>query len=342
MKLDDFDYPLPEELIAQEPLPERDASRLLVLHRNDGRREHRRFSDFPQYLREGDLLVLNDAKVIPARLIGKKIGTGGKVELLLDMPVGDPRGNTWQALGQASKAIRPGARLDFQGLGAEVIASLGGGRYEVSFLTDDLSLELQRVGRVPLPPYIRRQASAEDVERYQTFFAEKPGAAAAPTAGLHFTRELLGESLARGVRVAKVTLYVGAGTFLPIRTSDIEQHHMHAERFEVSEAAAQEHARARARGGRIIAVGTTAARTLESAWQGDRLKAGEGVTELFIYPGYHFQAVDALVTNFHLPRSTLLLLVSAFAGRDAVLAAYREAIALQYRFFSYGDAMLLL
>ena len=344
MKLDDFDYALPEELIAQEPLAQRDASRLLVLHRDDGRIDHRGFRDVLEYLRAGDLLVLNDAKVIPARLLGKKVETGGKVELVLTMPLGDPAGTSWRCIGQASKAIRAGMLLDFDGLKAQVLASRGDGAYDVRFEAQALGDELERVGKIPLPPYIKREPGPADRDRYQTVFARRPGAAAAPTAGFHFTEALLDEARRRGIELARVTLYVGAGTFLPIRVEAVEQHQMHAERFEVSAEAADAVSSARARGGRVIPVGTTALRTLESAWSEELggLRAGDGISELFIYPGYRFRAVDALITNFHLPKSTLLLLVSALAGRERILAAYREAIEQRYRFFSYGDAMLIL
>lgn len=342
MRLDDFDYTLPEELVAQEPLAERDASRLLVLGRRTGATDHRLFRDLPEYLRPGDLLVLNDAKVVPARLVGRKAETGGRVEMLLSMPLGAPDGGRWRCIGQASKAIRPGARLDFDGLLAEVLEARGQGVYDLRFDTADLFAALERVGRVPLPPYIRRKASDEDRERYQTVFAQRPGAVAAPTAGFHFTRALLDRVREMGVEVARVTLYVGAGTFLPVRTPVVEEHRMHAERFQVPEETAIAVAAVRARGGRVVAVGTTAARTLESASSELGVVApGDGVSELYVYPGYRFRVVDALVTNFHLPRSTLLLMVSALAGREPVLAAYREAVERRYRFFSYGDAMLI-
>jgi len=344
VRLEDFDYPLPEELIAQEPLARRDASRLLVLHRADGHVEHRSFRDVLQYLLPGDLLVLNDAKVIPARLLGKKVDTGGKVELVLTLPLGDPMGTTWRCIGQASKAIRAGMRLDFGGMRAEVLAAHGDGAYDVRFESQDFGKELERVGKIPLPPYIKRDPDASDAERYQTVFARRPGAAAAPTAGFHFTEALLDEIQQKGVGIARVTLYVGAGTFLPIRAEVIEQHKMHAERYEVPPGAAEAIAKTRAAGGRIIPVGTTALRTLESAWSeenGGGVRAGEGTSELFVYPGYRFRVADALITNFHLPKSTLLLLVSALAGRERILAAYREAVERHYRFFSYGDAMLI-
>jgi len=285
--------------------------------------------------------------VVPARLLGRKAATGGKVELVLSLPLGDPAGARWRCIGQASKGLRPGMRLDFSGLSAEVLAARGDGSWDVLFDTGDLGRELERVGRLPLPPYIRREPGPADRERYQTVYAEHPGAAAAPTAGFHFTEALLNEASARGIGIARVTLYVGAGTFLPIRVEEIEEHRMHAERYEVAPGAAEAFTRTKAGGGRIVAVGTTAARTLESAFveaapEGAGLRVGGGVSQLFIYPGYRFRAVDALVTNFHLPRSTLLVLVAALAGRERVLAAYREAVERRYRFFSYGDAMLIL
>jgi S-adenosylmethionine:tRNA ribosyltransferase-isomerase len=342
MNIDDFDYPLPEELIAQEPLPQRDASRLLVLDRSAEGFSHRTFTDLPELLRPGDLLVVNDAKVIPARLIGRKVATGGKVELVLTLPLGDPGGTTWRCIGQASKAIRPGMLLDFDGLEAEVLAAPGDGAYDVRFDSQSLQADLERVGRVPLPPYIHREATGADRDRYQTIFARKPGAAAAPTAGLHFTEHLLGELERRGIQRAKITLYVGAGTFLPVRTHEVEKHHMHAERFSVPAETVEAIARTKRVGGRVVAVGTTAARALESASATGELHAGDGVSELFIYPGFQFHVIDALVTNFHLPKSTLLLLVSALAGWDRIHAAYLEAVERRYRFFSYGDAMLIL
>ncbi len=341
MRLDEFDYELPEELIAQEPLPERSASRMMLIDRQTGGIEHRQFQELGSFLCPGDLLVLNDAKVIPARLLGRKVESGGKVELVLTMPLAGPSGDRWRCIGQASKAIRPGMKLDFDGLKAEVLASLGDGSYEVRFETENLAQELERVGRIPLPPYIKREISPADRERYQTVFAARPGAAAAPTAGFHFTEQMLQALKEKGVSIAHVTLYVGAGTFLPVRTEHVEEHRMHPERYEVSAEAALAVEETKARGGRVVAVGTTALRALESAAQGSLVRAGEGTSQLFIYPGFRFQVVDALVTNFHLPRSTLLLLVSAFAGKELILRAYREAVAQRYRFFSYGDAMFL-
>jgi S-adenosylmethionine:tRNA ribosyltransferase-isomerase len=341
MKLSDFDYDLPEALVAQAPVSPRDASRLLVLP-PEGSPDHRRFADLPELLRPGDLLVFNDTKVIPARLVGTK-PSGGKVELLLCEPLEGGLGRRWRAMGQASKGIRPGTVLAFDGLSAEVDAAEGEGFYAVTLDREGPALEaaLARAGRIPLPPYIRREPSADDVERYQTVFARAPGSAAAPTAGLHFTDRLLAALAARGVARTAVTLHVGPGTFLPIRGGDLESHRMHAERWEVSAGSARAIAEARARGGRVVAVGTTSVRTLESAFRDGAVQAGEGRTELFVRPGHVFHAVDALVTNFHLPRSTLLVLVCAFGGTAQVLAAYRAAVATRYRFFSYGDAMLL-
>jgi S-adenosylmethionine:tRNA ribosyltransferase-isomerase len=341
VKLSDFDYPLPEELIAQEPVSPRDASRLLVL-RAAGPAEHRAFAELARLLAPGDLLVSNDTKVIPARLVGHK-GSGGRVELLLCEPLEGGTGRRWRAMGQASKPIREGAVLSFDGLSARVLAAEGEGFYAVELDREGAALEaaLARAGRIPLPPYIRREPGELDRARYQTIWAREPGSAAAPTAGLHFTDALLARLDAHGIRRATVTLHVGPGTFLPVRGESIEQHRMHPERYEVSETTAQEIAACRARGGRLVAVGTTTVRTLESAFDGDRVVPGAGRTALFIRPGHAFRAVDALVTNFHLPRSTLLMLVCAFAGTERVLAAYRDAVARRYRFFSYGDAMLL-
>jgi S-adenosylmethionine:tRNA ribosyltransferase-isomerase len=342
MNLSDFDYDLPEALIAQDPVSPRDASRLLVLPPGGGAPHHRTFAELDRLLSPGDLLVFNDTKVIPARLVGRK-ASGGKVELLLCEPLEGGLGRRWRAMGQASKPIRPGATVTLDGLAATVDAVEGEGFYLVTLDREGEALlsALERAGRVPLPPYIRRAPSAGDRERYQTVWARSPGSAAAPTAGLHFTEPLLARLEARGVRRTAVTLHVGPGTFLPVRGDSLEGHRMHAERYEVPEAAAVEVAAGRARGGRVVAVGTTTVRTLESAWDGARVAPGAGRTALFIRPGHAFRAVDLLVTNFHLPRSTLLVLVCAFGDRDRILAAYREAVARGYRFFSYGDAMLV-
>ncbi len=342
MNLSTFDFPLPEELIAQAPVSPRDASRLLHLPRGGGL-EHRVFAELPALLSPGDLLVSNDTRVIPARLLGRK-ESGGKVEVLLCEPLAGGLGRAWRAMGQASKPIRPGAVLSFDGLSARVDAALGDGFYDITLDREGEALEaaLARAGRIPLPPYISRAATSEDAERYQTIWAREPGSAAAPTAGLHFTPGLVEALERRGVARASVTLHVGPGTFLPVRGDDLDQHRMHGERYQVPPEAAAAWAACRARGGRVVAVGTTSVRTLESAFRDGAVQAGAGRTELFIRPGHPFGAVDGLVTNFHLPRSTLLVLVCAFGGTERVLAAYREAVSRRYRFFSYGDAMLLL
>ncbi len=342
MKVSEFDFELPEALIAQAPVTPRDASRLLVLPR-DGAVTHRTFADLPAQLRRGDLLIFNDTRVLPARLVGRKAGSGGKAELLLLEPLDGELGARWRAMGQASKALKAGARLEFGTLAATVEAAEGEGFYAVRLDREGAALEaaLAAVGRIPLPPYIQRDAVAEDAERYQTIFARHPGSAAAPTAGLHFTPGVLAALEARGVERAAVTLHVGPGTFLPFRGEALDEHRMHAERYDVPEATARAFRACRERGGRVVAVGTTAVRTLESAWAGGGLTVGPGRTSLFIRPGYQFNAVDLLVTNFHLPRTTLLVLVCAFGGLQRVLAVYRQAVQEKYRFFSYGDAMLV-
>jgi len=343
MKLSDYDYDLPAELIAQYPLRERDRSRLLVLHRGDGRMEHREFRDIVDYLREGDCLVINETRVMPARLFGRREPTGGKVEMLLVRRLDD---GLWEALVSPGRRVRPGTRISLDGeLGCEVVGYAAGGRRLLRF---DEGFDLSRYGHVPLPPYIRRPDSAEDRELYQTVYARVEGAVAAPTAGLHFSDELLREISGRGVRIAPILLHVGPGTFRPIRSEDPRSHRMEDEYYEVSPDAAEIMNSARLSGGRIIAVGTTSVRTLETVPFYDRrrgmwlVRPGSGWTDKFIYPPYRFKVVDALVTNFHLPRTTLLLLVSAFAGRELLLSSYREAIARGYRFYSYGDAMLIL
>ncbi|MDI3316051.1 MAG: tRNA preQ1(34) S-adenosylmethionine ribosyltransferase-isomerase QueA [Bacillota bacterium] len=346
MRVDEFDYELPEELIAQEPLEPRDGSRLMVLDRRRGRWEHARFRDLAEILQPGDCLVLNDTRVRPARLIGRR-DSGGRVELLLLRPLGEDR---WEVLGRPARKLRAGSLLLFgaaeagQGerLEAEVLENRGEGVLRVRFrYRGEWERLLERLGQVPLPPYIRRPL--EDPERYQTVYAREPGSAAAPTAGLHFTPELLERLRERGVEQVKITLHVGIDTFRPVLEEEVERHRMHAEFFTVSEEAAEAINRARAAGGRRVAVGTTVVRTLESvADPQGRVRPARGWTDLFIYPGYRYRAVDALLTNFHLPRSTLLMLVSAFAGRDLILAAYREAVGRRYRFFSFGDAMLIL
>ena len=332
MDLAEFDYQLPEDLIAQGPLPERDASRLLVLPRRSGSIDHRLVRELPGLLAPGDVMVVNDARVIPARLHGRKEGTGGKVELLLVEPL---LGADWLALGQASKPLREGARVEVLGSRIEIVRVREGGELVVRLPLegDALWRFLDEAGELPLPPYIRHAPGPADRERYQTIFARERGAIAAPTAGLHFTPALIEALRGRGVGLAPITLHVGPGTFLPVRAQRVEDHRMHRERYFVPE----ESARAIARAGRVIAVGTTALRTLEAS-QG---RPGPGTTDLFITPGYQFRAVHGLFTNFHLPRSTLLMLVAAFAGLDRTKAAYGEAVARRYRFFSYGDAMLI-
>jgi S-adenosylmethionine:tRNA ribosyltransferase-isomerase len=342
VKLSDFDYDLPESLVAQEPVSPRDASRLLVVSRHGGTLQEARFSDLDRLLAPGDLLVFNDTFVIPARLLGSK-ESGGRCELLLVEPLDGEDGARWRALGQASKGLREGARLSFRTLVARVEEVEGDGFVSIRFdrTGADLRAALEREGRIPLPPYIRRGPTAADRERYQTILARAPGSAAAPTAGLHFTQDLLERLDRRGVARVAITLHVGPGTFLPIRGDDISAHRMHEERYLVPAAAADAFAECRRAGNRVVAVGTTAVRTLESAFSHGSLRVGPGRTSIFIRPDYIFRAVDALVTNLHLPRSTLLMLVCAFAGRERVLEAYREAVRRGYRFFSYGDAMLL-
>jgi S-adenosylmethionine:tRNA ribosyltransferase-isomerase len=356
-QLSDYDFALPEAQIAQAPLAARDASRLMVVNRSSGAWTHRHFAELPGLLREGDLLVVNDARVIPARLLGTKVGTGGRVELLVVRPAaatltsqalgGAPEALEWICLGQASKGLKPGARVSFPGgLETEVLEPLGGGEYRVRFHAapgTSLARLLDEAGRLPLPPYITRPPDDADAERYQTVYARASGAVAAPTAGLHFTDATFAALAARGIHRVEVTLDVGPGTFLPVREDNLDKHHMHPERYLVPEATAQAVNAAKAEGRRVVAVGTTVVRTLESAWEPatGRLRAGPGETSIFIRPGFTFRAVDVLVTNFHLPRSTLVVLVSALLGRERTLAAYREAVAAGYRFFSYGDAMLV-
>ena len=340
MDVSDFDFELPQELIAQAPLPQRDAARLLVLPRLQGPVQHRRVRDLPSLLRPGDLLVVNDARVIPARLRGRKAGSGGKVELLLVEALG---GREWLALGQASKPLREGQVVELPAGPIRIRTPRGGGEYVVELPVEGNAVWpfLEKAGEVPLPPYIERAPDAADHDRYQTVFAKEPGAVAAPTAGLHFTPELIAALEAGGIRFRPLTLFVGPGTFLPVRAQRTEDHRMHREKYVVEDGTVQAHRETRERGGRVIAVGTTALRTLEAAWDGQGLRSGPGSTDLFITPGYTFRAVDGLFTNFHLPKSTLLMLVSALAGLDRTLAAYREAVGERYRFFSYGDAMLI-
>jgi S-adenosylmethionine:tRNA ribosyltransferase-isomerase len=350
--LNDYDYHLPEGNIAQQPAAQRDGSRLLVMVRNSGSLTHSLFSDLPGYLNASDVLVVNNTEVVPARLKGRR-ETGGRVELLLlDYTPGaarNSRGNAFETncLVKASKRPRIGSRFIFDaGLTAEVVG-IDGMQQRVRFSYEgDFESVLYGIGDVPLPPYIRREEhddKADDRIHYQTVYASQKGAVAAPTAGLHFTGNTLEKLKKKGVKVVEITLHVGYGTFSPVRVSDIRQHAMHAERFSISDRAAETINQARQAGHRVMAVGTTCVRTLEyaSTEDGDVIP-GQGACDLFIYPGYHFKVVDAMVTNFHLPQSTLLMLVSAFAGRNNILAAYQTAIEKGYRFYSYGDAMLIL
>ncbi len=336
MQTSDFDYFLPEELIARHPLPERSASRLL--HVEHGTMHDRRFADLPELTRPGDLLVFNDTRVIKARLHGRK-ESGGQVEALIERVLSEHEALAFM---RASKSPRPGTRLRFaDAFEAEVIERQDD-LYRLAFDPARSVLDwLDAHGEVPLPPYMERTAEAEDDDRYQTVYAKNPGAVAAPTAGLHFDAALLDALRARGVDTTFVTLHVGAGTFQPVRVESVREHRMHSEWYEVPAATVAAIESARARGGRVTAVGTTSLRALEAAAAHGELGPGSGETDLFIYPGYRFRVIDRLITNFHLPRSTLLMLVSAFAGTEPMLAAYRHAVAARYRFFSYGDAMLI-
>ena len=338
MRRDEFSYQLPDELIAQFPTEQRGQSRLLAMDCDSGEHTDLDFSSLPGLLKGGDLLVFNDTRVIPARLFGNK-ETGGKVEILLERILDDQR---MLAQIRASKSPKPGNLIHLQGdIKLELIE-----RQDDMFVLDVIGeitvLELlQQVGHMPLPPYIQRDDDVDDMERYQTVYAKNPGAVAAPTAGLHFTDELMQEIADQDVDSVFVTLHVGAGTFQPVRVDDIKEHQMHSEYLELSADVCEKVRQCKARGGRVIAVGTTAVRCLETAAQADGLKPYKGETDIFIYPGYEFKVVDALITNFHLSESTLLMLVSAFAGRDNIMAAYQHAIEQRYRFFSYGDAMFL-
>ncbi len=340
MKTSDFYYDLPQELIAQDPLEDRSSSRLLVLDRKTGEMEHRVFRDITEYLRPGDCLVVNNTKVIPARLLGVKEDTGAGIEILLLKRKAD---NVWETLVKPGKKARPGARIVFGDgiLKGEVLEVVDEGNRLIRFEYEGIFEEiLDRLGQMPLPPYITHQL--KDKNRYQTVYAEHDGSAAAPTAGLHFTPELLEEIQAKGVRLAHVTLHVGLGTFRPVKVEDVSQHHMHSEYYVVEEEQARLINDTRASGGRVICVGTTSCRTLESAADEDGiLRAGSGWTDIFIYPGYRFKIMDALITNFHLPESTLLMLVSAFADKEKIMKAYEEAVRQRYRFFSFGDAMFI-
>jgi len=345
MQLSDFSFDLPDELIAHYPCPQRSASRLLCLARQDGSMQHRHFADLPEFLTAKDLLVFNDTRVIPARLLGRK-ESGGRIEALIERVLGDS-----EALAQvrASKSPKPGTRLLFEGEPAEPLVAEVLGRegefYHLRFATPDLTGQLEIYGHIPLPPYIQREDELADRERYQTVFNRHPGAVAAPTAGLHFDEPLLQRIRALGVDTAHVTLHVGSGTFQPVRVENVLEHRMHSERIIVTAAVCEQIRACRERGGRVIAVGTTSVRTLESAARQSSgaalIEPYSGETDIFIYPGFQFRVVDAMITNFHLSESTLMMLVSAFAGREHILQAYREAVRQRYRFFSYGDAMLL-
>lgn len=340
LKKSDFYFDLPEELIAQDPLEDRSSSRLLVLDKENGRVEHKIFKNITDYLRKGDCLVLNNTKVIPARLLGEREGTGAHVEVLL---LKRHEGDVWETLVKPGKKCRPGSRLIFgEGLlKAEVLDMVDEGNRLIRFEYDGIFEEvLDKLGEMPLPPYITHKL--QDKNRYQTVYAKYEGSAAAPTAGLHFTPELLQEIESMGIKIAYVTLHVGLGTFRPVKEENILDHHMHSEYYQVSEEAADLINETKRSGGRIICVGTTSCRTVESAATADGLiHAGCDNTEIFIYPGYQFKVLDCLITNFHLPESTLVMLVSALAGRDKVLNAYKEAIEEKYRFFSFGDAMFI-
>jgi len=341
MLLSDYDYYLPEELIAQDPLEKRSDSRMMVLDRETGEYWHRHFYDLLDYLEEGDCLVINNTKVIPARLLGAREGTGGKVEVLLLNRKSD---TDWETLVKPGKKCRVGDRLEFgEGLlKAEVMEVLPDGNRIIRFYFDGIFEEiLDKLGEMPIPPYIHHQLKERD--RYNTVYAKYDGSAAAPTAGLHFTKELLQKVRDKGVDIAEVTLHVGLGTFRPVKEDNVFEHEMHSEFYQVTEEAAEKINRAHDNGHRVITVGTTSTRTVETvADENGRMKAASGWTQIFIYPGYKWKVIDGLITNFHLPKSTLIMLVSALAGREHVLKAYEEAVREKYRFFSFGDAMLLL
>ena len=345
MHISDFDYELPEELIAQQPLPERDASRMLVVNRATQTLEDGHFVSLPDYLRAGDCLVLNNTKVFPARLLGHRLPTGGSVEILLLREI---EAGKWQALARPARRLQVGSRIEFghSKLNATVVETVEDGTRIINFEPSDKLLDLiHEIGKTPLPPYIKRHSGAadEDRDRYQTIYAQQTGAIAAPTAGLHFTPGVLQELKQNDVRIAEITLHVGYGTFEPVRVDNVAEHHVLAERFTISAEAAAVINDCRTAGGRVIAVGTTTTRALESSVSdAGEILAANDVANLTITPGYSFRAVDALLTNFHLPRSSLLLLVSAFAGRRLVLEAYRHAVRERYRFYSYGDCMLIL
>lgn len=350
MHINDFDYELPEELIAQKPQKDRDKCRLMVLRRSDNSIEHRHFFDILEYLKEGDCLLLNDSKVIPARLYGIKEGTGARVEFLLIKRI---EGDTWETMVRPGKRLKPGDSVLFSDeegkkLRAEILDYGEDGTRIVKMEYDGILMErLEEIGSMPLPPYISRPSNDEDKDDYQTVYCHEEGSVAAPTAGLHFTTELLEKAREKGVKIAFVTLHVGIGTFRPVKCETIEDHHMHFEEYSVSEETAEIVNQTILSGGRVISVGTTSTRTAESAACFDEksgkylLKAGSGSTDIFIYPGYEFKIIESLITNFHLPKSTLMMLVSALYDREHILKAYDEAVREEYRFFSYGDAMFI-
>lgn len=350
MHINDFDYELPEELIAQKPQKDRDKCRLMVLRRKDNSIEHRHFFDILEYLKEGDCLLLNDSKVIPARLYGIKEGTGARVEFLLIKRI---EGDTWETMVRPGKRLKPGDSVVFSDeegkkLRAEILDYGEDGTRIVKMEYDGILMErLEEIGSMPLPPYISRPSNDEDKDDYQTVYCHEEGSVAAPTAGLHFTTELLEKAREKGVKIAFVTLHVGIGTFRPVKCETIENHHMHFEEYSVSEETAEIVNETVLSGGRVISVGTTSTRTAESAACFDEksgkylLKAGSGSTDIFIYPGYEFKIIESLITNFHLPKSTLMMLVSALYDREHILKAYDEAVREEYRFFSYGDAMFI-
>ncbi|MBF1340525.1 MAG: tRNA preQ1(34) S-adenosylmethionine ribosyltransferase-isomerase QueA [Mogibacterium diversum] len=350
MHINDFDYKLPEELIAQKPQKDRDKCRLMVLRRSDNSIEHRHFFDILEYLKEGDCLLLNDSKVIPARLYGIKEGTGARVEFLLIKRI---EGDTWETMVRPGKRLKPGDSVVFSDedgkkLRAKILDYGEDGTRIVKMEYDGILMErLEEIGSMPLPPYISRPSNDEDKDDYQTVYCHEEGSVAAPTAGLHFTTELLEKARENGVKIAFVTLHVGIGTFRPVKCETIENHHMHFEEYSVSEETAEIVNETVLSGGRVISVGTTSTRTAESAACFDEksgkylLKAGSGSTDIFIYPGYEFKIIESLITNFHLPKSTLMMLVSALYDREHILKAYDEAVREEYRFFSYGDAMFI-
>ncbi|MEY8366947.1 tRNA preQ1(34) S-adenosylmethionine ribosyltransferase-isomerase QueA [Anaerovoracaceae bacterium 41-7] len=346
MRIDDFDYTLPQELIAQRPSEQRDVCRLMVLNREKRSVDHKHFYDILDYLQPGDCLVMNNSKVLPARLFGEKEKTGAKIEFLLIKRLD---GDRWETMVKPGKRLKPGDSVSFgENFSAKILDYGEDGTRIVEFFYEGIFMErLEELGKMPLPPYIERESTVEDRDMYQTVYCKEEGSVAAPTAGLHFTEELLKKAEAKGVRLAYVTLHVGIGTFRPVKCENVEDHHMHFEEYEVDEETARTINDTILTGGRIVSVGTTSTRTLESAAYTDEasgkflVKAGAGSTGIFIYPGYQFKVVEALITNFHLPKSTLLMLISALYNRDQILKAYEIAVTEKYRFFSYGDAMLI-